>query len=121
MKKLLSVLALFGFAVLGFSALAQDASAVVTPPPGLDWLGNLVEWLSTIPKVGPILTMVLKYVGAAAAVFTALSLSASAILKVPELVARWSGANSLADKIEVIHAKVKPWLDYLSIFNAKRR
>lgn len=121
----------YGILFMGFiyaiGAFAQDVapiipapSPVVTPPPGLEWLGAFIEWLSAIPKVGPVVVNVLKYVGAAAAIFTALSVAVSTVLKVPALVARWAGASAVAANIENFSASLKPFLDYFSIFNVQK-
>lgn len=118
----------YGVLVLAFmyaiGAFAQEvapvlpSNPVVAPPPGLEWLGALLQWVTTIPKVGPVVVNILKYVGAAAAIFTALSVAVTSVLKVPALVARWSGAAEVAAKIELFSDSLKPYLNYFSIFNA---
>lgn len=101
------------------STFAQDA--VVTPPPGMDWVAYLIDFLSGLPWVGPFLVMVLKYVGIVAAVFTSASVFATTLLRIPEVIARWAGAEMLASKIADFHDKIVPWLDYLSVFNSKKK
>ena len=85
------------------------------------WLLEFLTYIATIPKVGPILVEVAKWLGVLASVFTALSISITAILKIPEIVARWSGASDFADKLKAFHDKIQPWLKYLSIFNVQKK
>lgn len=118
------VLAIF----LAFGAFAQavdpgtiaPVSPIVTPPAGLEWLVPFLQWIGSLPKVGPVVVDIMKYVGAAAAVFTALSVAVTTVLRVPALIARWAGATETAAKIELFYFKIKPWLDYLSIFNVQQ-
>jgi len=46
--------------------------------------------------------------------------AAIALLKIPEVGARWAGAKDLADKIEAFGKKIIPWLKYLSLFNVQK-
>lgn len=101
--------------------VAIDAPAVVQPPPGFGWLASFIEWLVTIPKIGPIIVIVFKWVGAVASVATAISVAVQAILKVPELGLRWAGAKIWAYKIADFTLKIKPWMNYLSIFNVQKK
>lgn len=84
-------------------------------------MGDFILFLQGIPGVGPVIVNVLKYVGAVAAFATALSVAVGAILKIPEIATRWAGATKTAEKIHAFYVKIKPWLDYLSIFNAKKK
>jgi hypothetical protein len=112
MKKTIIVL---GSLICG-SAFAQE---ILQPPPGAEFMVQLLELLASIPKVGPVIVMAIKYVGLVAAVMTSISASFSAILKLPELVARWKGAPEFEAKVVDFVKKIKPYLDYASIFNAK--
>lgn len=106
--------------VMSFSVLAsepQKVSAVTISP---ELINSLMLFLYSIPKVGPVLTSILSWVGLIASVFTAMSVCATTILKIPQLVALYSGADELAKKIDEISKKVKYYLDYLSVFNAKK-
>lgn len=85
------------------------------------WLLEFLTYISTIPKVGPVLVEVAKWLGVLASVFTALSLTLTVILKIPEITARWAGASEIADKIKALHDKIQPWLKYLSIFNVQKK
>lgn len=106
--------------IMSFSVLASDtqsASAIAISP---ELINSLMLFLYSIPKVGPLLTTILSWIGLIASVFTALSVCATTILKIPQLMAIYSGADDLAKKIDEISKKVKFYLDYLSVFNAKK-
>lgn len=99
-------------------AYAQDGAPVNEAPA---WLLDFLTYIATIPKVGPILVEIAKWLGVLASVFTALSLALTVILKIPEITARWAGASEFADKIKAFHDKIQPWLKYLSIFNVQKK
>jgi hypothetical protein len=118
--KNLFIMLMFGFAMfVGFGAFAADD--LVAAPAGFEWLGMVIQFLGNVPKVGPILAQVFGIVALIATVATALSVAVQSILKAPELVARFSGAKELAEKIDAIAKKVLPWLQYLSIFNVQKK
>jgi hypothetical protein len=56
-----------------------------------------------------------------ASVFPAISSALSAILKMPEIIARFAGANKRADQLKKIHDAIQPYLKYLSIFNVQKK
>jgi hypothetical protein len=119
---LLTLAFLYAIGAFAQSAPGLDPSfPVIAPPKGLEWLVPFLQWVGSLPKIGPFIVGVMKYVGAAAAVFTAISVAVTTVLRVPALIARWAGAVELAGKIEAFHLKIKPWLDYLSIFNAQKK
>jgi hypothetical protein len=107
----------FVFIMLSVSAFAQDQVPAEALPP--EWIGGILIWLKSIPTVGPILVEVLKWVSVLATVFTVIATTASTLLKIPEIAARISGAEKLADGIKAFHDKVMPWLKYLSVYNVQ--
>ena len=109
----LGVMMLFAMPVLAF---AQDA--VVLPP---EWLESFLLTIAAIPKVGPIIVEVFKWLGVIASVFTALSVALTVIVKIPEVAARWAGADEFADSLAEINDKIQPWLKYLSVFNVPKK
>ena len=107
------VMMLFAMPVLAF---AQDS---VTLPP--EWLESFLLTVAAIPKVGPIIVEVFKWLGVIASVFTALSVALTVIVKIPEVTARWAGADEFADSLAEINKKIQPWLKYLSVFNVQKK
>lgn len=119
MIKLLTIgLVLFS----GQLALAQELNSpaiipVDVPP---DWLIQVMAWGKTLPYVGPVLVEMLKWLGFTAAMMTALSIVATTILRLPEVIARFAGAPELANRIEFWSSKIIYWIKFFSIFNAKK-
>lgn len=118
MKKLTVFLTVLILATMSFCAFAQDLPAEALPP---EWLGGVLVWLQSVPKVGPIIVQILKWTSVIVTVFTALSVAAQAILKIPEIGLRIAGASELADKIKKVSDKILPWLKYLSAFNVQKK
>lgn len=106
--------------VLSFSIMASDqvvASSVVPP----ELIGGVLSFLVSIPKIGPIITMIFSWVGFVGAAFTALAVCAETILKIPELTAKYAGAEKLEKQIIEISKKVTYYLKFFSIFNASNK
>lgn len=104
---------LFMFLVL-FAVPAFAQVGAVSP----DFIAQVLAFLANIPYVGPVLAFIAKWGGLVAGLFTSISVALVAVLKTPELLARWAGAGPLADKIKAFADEVIPWFKYLSIFNA---
>jgi hypothetical protein len=121
MKKWHELFVLSAFAAFLFAlpAHADDAVAAVTAPP--EWLGSILVFFQSLPYVGPVLVAVLKWMGVITTLFTALSIAVQAILTIPELVAKWAGAQKAADQIKKYSDIVLPYLKYLSIFNVQKK
>lgn len=116
MKKLFIFCAFFG----AVSAFAQS----VDPGSQYPWLASVIGALMALKigsfAVGYYLGMVFQVLGFVASVMTILSVAVQSILALPEVVARFSGATALADKIKALSDKVVPWLKYFSIFNVQK-
>lgn len=116
MKKLL--ICLFIFSTFTVSAFAADAVA----SPGLpEWINGVFAFLASIPKVGPVLSSALLWIGAIASFFTALTVFARAILVIPMVAAHVSKSQEWVSKIDSLSTKVSYWLDQFSILNAKKK
>lgn len=112
--KLITIMILMMIASIAFG---QEVPPEQLPP---EWVGAILLWLKSIPTVGPYIVIALKWIATIGTVFTVLATAASTILKLPEIIARVSGAEALADKIKAFHDKVMPWLRYLSIYNQQK-
>lgn len=110
MKKLIPFLLL-----IPTLALADDANLL--PP---DMVVQLIQFLQSVPYVGPVLVVVLKWIAIIAPIMTALSFFVQTILALPEVIARFNGAHSLAEKIRYWSDKIVYWLSYFSVRNAKK-
>lgn len=109
---LIAVTVMMSFSVVAFS---QDSAI---PQPEL--LSSLLNFLVTIPKFGPAISIAVYWIGAISALFTALTVFVLTVLKIPQVALRFKGAHDLADKIEVFSQKIGYYLKYLSIFNAQK-
>lgn len=102
-------------------ALADGSVMVPTAAAPPEWLGAVLQFVSSLPYAGPVIVALIKWAGLVAGIMTALSVFAQAVLAVPELVARWAGANEAAEKIRKISDVVLPWLKWLSVFNVQKK
>lgn len=109
------------------SVLSELPSAEISPvldptfvPP--EWLQKAVLIVKELPLVGPIVVEILKYLGVLAAILTALTACALAILKSLKLVLKLVKLDSYIAKIEAIeNSKVLYYLKFLSNFNAQKK
>ena len=118
---MLSTMVLFSCLFLIVAMGVARADEVATVPAIPEWAGQVLMFIASIPKVGPVFEIVLLWVGSLAAFFTALTVFARAVLGIPMVVAKFAGAKELSDKIEAIYKKVSYYLDFLSIFNANKK
>lgn len=101
---------------------AIEVTAVEDIEPQLEVVKSVLTFLVTaFPKAGPIIQGTVEVVGGLATLFTLLSVFLIGLLKIPVLVARFSGANELADKIQKLSDKISPYFKYLSIFNVQKK
>lgn len=117
--KCLSFIVLAILVCMGVAHAADAPVIAVSVLPS--FVDQLLSFLVTIPKVGPILQTVLIYVGSVAALFTALTLFVKSVLAIPVVITRFAGAKELSDKIDSFSKKIEYYLDILSIFNAKQK
>jgi hypothetical protein len=112
MKK---ILILLGASILSISCFAQD------PASNPEWLASALAFVSSIPKVGPLLVVAAKWVGFVGAVFTILSTAVEALLLLPEVALRLSKAPEWATKVQKFRNTIVPWLKYFSIYNVQKK
>lgn len=103
-------------AMFCFGAFAVDA-----PVDAPSWLGSVINFFLEVPRVGPVLTKVIAVIGALSGVLTALAVFVEAVIVIPEIAARFSGAKDLEKKIKDFRLKVMPWLKYLSMHNVQKK
>jgi uncharacterized membrane protein len=111
MKKMILVLGLLSSAIL-----LADTPAVPAPP--TEWLKPVLDFITQLPVVGPYLTSAVMWIGALAAVLTALTTAFSGIVLGLAKVMNTTGLQHAADALTAFHDKVWPWLAYFSIYNA---
>jgi phage-related protein len=119
-KYLLICLSVIMTMFIAFAAFAQDLPPV-TVTPVLSVIQMVISFVSTsFPKAGPIIQFSLELIASLATFFTLLTVFVSGVLHIPMVIARYSGAVNLADKLQKIHDKIVPYLKYASIFNAPK-
>lgn len=104
--------------LLCLSNLALAADVVVATPP--EWLVMVMNFVASIPAVGPIFIEVVKWLGVVTAVMTTLSTAFLAITASLSAVLKVTGLVAAAAKVKEISDKVLPWLQYLSAFNVQK-
>lgn len=111
MKSLIILLVCF----FSLGAIAQDV-----PIKGFEWLSSVILMIKSVPALGKYLAYVFEFAAIASASLTALAVFLKSILTVPQLIAKWSGAEDLAVKIKEFEEKILPWVEYFSMFNVKK-
>lgn len=101
-------------------ALAQAATppAAYAPP---QWLTDVLTWVQGIPKVGPIVIMVLTGLSVVATLMTLLSTFLVSVKASIQGVAKLSGAVTVIDTVESIYQKIAPYVMFLSMYNVQKK
>lgn len=109
--------------VISAIALIFPECAMAQTPPGdaPAWITSVINFLSGIPYVGPVIVFILKWSAILSAITTAVSSAVIAVLKVPEVIALWTGSAKWLERIQWFKNKVLPWLQYLSQFNVQKK
>jgi hypothetical protein len=105
-------------------AMADEAPGAVALPDAGEvpaYLPQILSFLKSIPYVGPVVSKVLAVVSVVCTVATALYIFLLTLFSIPEVLARWAGAQKIADFIKKYGGVVLKWLKYLSIFNAQKK
>lgn len=116
MRSIVLFLILCPMLAFGADSVAVDVPNLLPP----ETVIKILDFLQTIPKVGPYIVMVLKGIAIIAPIMTALSVCVQAVAAIPEVTARFAGFHNFADKWKLYTDKVVYWLSFLSIRNAKK-
>lgn len=109
------------FLLTGLTYAADVFVQTAPPTEGFDWLPMVIEYLRSIPTVGPHLEKVFSVIAIIASVATALTACLFVILRIPQVGAMWLGAEKALAYLEKFEKKILPWLAYLSIFNVQKK
>ncbi len=116
MKKLfLFVLLMIPMMLLGQEVVAESGA---TDLPA--WVASLVTFVMGIPKVGPVIVAVIKWLAVGSAILTAISACLQAVGTALVAVGNVAGAQGFVDKVKAISDKILPWLKYFSMFNVQK-
>jgi hypothetical protein len=113
MKSLFFLIALF----VPVFAFADAAQAPAWLPP--QWLQDVLTWAQGLPTVGPFLVKGLMILSVVATVMTVVASAFFAIMKSLSKVLDSTKLSALSDKVDAVYEKIAPYLQYLSIYNAK--
>lgn len=123
LKKLIGVeiLALFVVmaCVFGFQVLA-DTSVVPAVEEVPAWLKIVMDFITGIPYVGPIVLTVLKWMGVVAAVLTGLATLVGGVAKALSALGTALGFVKFAESVDAALAKVWPYIAWLSMYNVQK-
>lgn len=118
--KIVKYFALCAFiAVLAMFSIPAYAELVAAPP-GMEWIGMVLQFLMSVPYVGPILVKALEIMSLISVGMTALSAGLAAFIKGSEGILKLAGAHEKAKWISEKGEKILYWFKYLSMFNAKK-
>jgi hypothetical protein len=86
-----------------------------------EWLVFVLNLLISIPKIGPILVMGLKYMSILGGLLTALSMFLVAVLKSLEMLSFYLKLEHVLKPVIDFIQKIMPWVKYLSMFNVQKK
>jgi hypothetical protein len=121
--KHLKILVLFFVLLSGsacFAADAAPAAVALAPPPGFEWIVPVLAFIQGLPTVGPIISSILKYMGALATLMTIVSGSFRQLAKLVSTVLEKSGMDGAADKVDAFVSKVYPFLAFFGMQNVQK-
>lgn len=121
MRKILSFFAMVLFMpALAFAqaAAAPVQTATVYVPP--QWLVDILTWVQALPKVGPVVIIVLTAISVLATVMTVVSGFLEGIIKATSGIAALAGLDKFAQSLLDFYKKIEPYVKYLSMFNVQK-
>lgn len=119
MKRLLAFALMLFMPVMVFAqvAAAPGATAQYVPPV---WLTAALTYVQGLPKVGPIVLMVLTAVAVVCTLMTALATFLLSVKASIQGIAKLAGAVTVIDTVEAWYQKIAPYVMYLSMYNVQK-
>lgn len=87
---------------------------------GLPWLGMVLQYIQSLPKVGGIVSEALQIIGAIAAFGTSLVLFLQSVVAIPYFAMKFAGAGEKAKAFKEKADKIINWAKWISIQNVKK-
>lgn len=109
---------LFFLLLVSIPTLAQGTEEIWQAPV---WFEKFMAFLSTLPKVGPVLEKVLLILGVISSVLTIVSTAFVAVGKSLVGVLKLAKFEEIALKVEHYGKLAAPYLKYLSMYNVKKK
>lgn len=85
------------------------------------WLESVLMFAESVPYVGPYVGVALKWVAFVSALFTFLATSLDMLAVILAGAGMLVGLRGFADKVKALHAKISPYLKWLSIYNVQKK
>jgi len=105
------------FFLMPVMAMAEELDPATQYP----WVGMVLGFLGGLPGVGDILAKVISVVMVVGAVMTVVATALDGLSKALEGVLNVAGLKGVAEKVKAFHAKVAPWVKYLSLYNVQKK
>lgn len=103
--------------LMPFAALAETGDPAVDYP----WLAGLLAVLQSVPAVGKVLGVLVSVLMVVSSLMTVLGAALDGIAKALSGVLNMVGLQGAADKIIALHAKLAPWVKFLSMYNVQKK
>lgn len=84
------------------------------------WLKAVMDFVTSIPGVGPVLMTILKWMGVVAAVLTGVATLITGVAVALKKLSAGLGFQQFADKVDVLYKKIWPWIAWLSMYNVQK-
>lgn len=104
----------FGLQVMGDTSVVPAVEEVPV------WLKIVMDFITGIPYVGPIVLTVLKWMGVVAAVLTGLATLVGGVAKALSALGAAMGFVKFAESVDSALAKVWPYIAWLSMYNVQK-
>jgi hypothetical protein len=105
----------FGLQVLGDTSMVQP---VVEEVPA--WLKIVMDFITGIPYVGPVVLTALKWMGVVAAVMTGAATLIGSVAKALSALGTAMGFVKFSESVDAALAKVWPYIAWLSMYNVQK-
>jgi hypothetical protein len=106
--------------VFGMQVLADTDLAVPMVEEVPAWLKMVMDFITAIPYVGPVVLTALKWIGVVAAVLTGVATLIGGVAKALSTIGEFLGFVTFANTVEAWLAKVWPYIAWLSMYNVQK-
>lgn len=119
-KRLLGVEIIAFFVVVAsvISIKLYGAESDVAEVPA--FLKTAMDFLTTLPYVGPLVLSLLKWTGVVAAVMTGISTMVMGVANALKVIGVAMGFQGFAEKVDGAYKAIWPWIAFLSMYNVPK-
>lgn len=121
LKRLIGVEVLAFITIVGCLIARNSIGADAVPMEEVPvWLKAVMDFVTSIPGVGPVLLSILKWMGVVAAVLTGAATMITGVAMALKKVSAGLGFQAFADKVDALYKKIWPWVAWLSMYNVQK-